>query len=429
VSQAVVIVDRVLQALRSRDFRLLWLSQSASVIGDALVIVAIGLYVTRLTHQPGDVGVVLAAYSLPLVVFVLIGGVVADRLPRQRVMVVTDLVRMVMHGTLAVLIMTDTVRVWHMVVIGTLYGTAEAFFQPAYTGLVPQTVDEGDIQSAQALGGVSREVASFASPALATVLVLGVGGAAAFGLDAATFAVSAVLLSRVTGRPRGEPGESGSMLTELRQGWVAVRARSWVWATIVVFSLALLTALAPYFVLGASVAREVYGSEAVYGWTNAAWGLGTVTGAIAAARWRPRRPMLAGMIGSLTWPGAIALFAAGPPLLVVYPAMAVAGGGVGVFAVWWQTALAQRIPPHLLSRVSAWDWMGSLALLPLGYILAGPLSDQLGAVRVTVTGGIVGTALMGLGLLPRSTRSLSRLDEPETGIGAFAAPFPVGVDG
>ena len=408
----------MIQVLRSRDFRLLWLSQSVSVIGDALVVVAIGLYVTRLTHQPSDVGLVLAAYSLPVVGLVLVGGVVADRFPRQRVMVAADLVRMVLHGTLAVLIATGAVRVWHMVLIGLLFGCGQAFFQPAYSGLVPQTVAEQDIQAAQALGGVSRELATFASPALATVLVLSVGGAAAFGLDAATFAFSALMLSRVRGRSRGPAGESGSMLVELREGWVAVRERAWVWATISVYAAALLTALAPFFVLGASVARQVYGHDAIFGWTNAAWGAGTVTGAVVASRWRPQRPMLAGMLASLPWPAAIALYAAGPPLLLLYPAMAVAGAGTGMFAVWWETALAQRIPPHLLSRVSAWDWMGSLALLPLGYVLAGPAASAFGAVPVMVTGGLVGLGALTIGLLPRSTRSLTRLvDAPVIAVG------------
>jgi MFS family permease len=405
----------VIHVLRSRDFRLLWLSQSVSLIGDALVIVAIGLYVTRLTHNPSDVGLVLGAYSLPLVVFVLVGGVIADRLPRQLVMVVADLVRMVLHGTLAVLIATGAVRVWHMLVIGLLYGVAEAFFRPAYSGLVPQTVAEEDIQAAQALGGVSREVATFASPALATVLVLGVGGAAAFGLDAATFAVSALFLVRVRGRRRGPAGESGSMVDELKQGWTAVRERAWVWATIAVYAVALLTALAPFFVLGAAVARDVYGSDAIFGWTNVAWGAGTVTGALFGSRWRPRRPMLAGMLFSIAWPGAIALYAVGPPLGVLYPAMALAGAGTGLFAVWWETALAQRIPPHLLSRVSAWDWMGSLALLPLGYVLAGPLAEAVGSVRVLVVGGLIGTLSMAVGVLPSSTRTLTRLDDDVDG--------------
>ena len=414
----------VLAALRSRDFRLLWLAQSTSVLGNALILVAVGLYVTRLTGDPRDVGLVLGAYALPLVAFVLIGGVVADRLPRQRVMVVSDLVRCALHGTLAVLIATGAVRVWHMVVIGVLFGTAEAFFQPAYVGLVPQTVQERDIQGAQALSGISSEVAEIAGPALATVLVLGVGGAAAFALDAATFAVSACILLRVRARPRGEQVARDTVLRELHEGWRAVRERAWVWATVLAFSLALLLALAPFFVLGASVAADVYGDDAVYGWANAAWGVGTVTGAVVGAHRRPRYPMRAAMLGALPWPGCLAVFAVGPPLPVLYAAMTAAGCGLGMFVVWWETALAQRIPPHLLSRVSAWDWMGSLALLPVGYLLAGPVGAAYGEARVLAVGGVLGVLVMALALLPRSTRDLERLDdEPAAPDAALASPL------
>jgi Transmembrane secretion effector len=401
----------MLSALRSGNFRRLWLSQSASVIGDGLVIVAVGLFVTRLTGNPSDVGIVLSAYVIPLVLFLLIGGVVADRFPRQAVMVVTDTIRGLLHGTLALLIATGTVRIWHMIVIGLVFGTAQAFFQPAYTGLVPQTVAEEDIQAAQALGGVSRELAAFVSPALATALVLSVGGAAAFGLDAATFAISAITLSTVRTRSRGRAGVRSNMLIELREGWTAVRERPWVLATISAFSVAILLALAPFFVLGPSVSRHVYGTEAVFGITNAAWGAGTIVGALIGSRWRPRRPMLAGMLVSLAWPGQIALFAAGPHLGLLYPVTALAGVGLGLFGVWWETALAQRIPAHLLSRVSAWDWMGSLALLPVGYLLAGPLAAMLGDARVLIVGGVIGMAVFALGLLPDSTRSLTRLEE------------------
>ena len=402
--------------LRSRDFRLLWLSQSASVIGDALVVVAIGIYVTRLTGRASDVGLVLAAYSVPLVLFLLIGGVLADRLPRQQVMVVSDLVRAVLHGTLALLILTGAVRIWEMVVIGGLFGTAEAFFRPAYSGLVPQTVGDADIQAAQALGGVSRELAQFASPALATVLVLGVSPAAVFGLDALTFVLSAFLLTRIQARPRGLAVTRTTVLGELREGWGAVRERAWVWATILSFSVLILVSLGPFFVLGAGVARHVYDDVAVFGWVSAAWGAGTVSGATLGARIRPRRPMLAGMIATLPWPLATGLYALGPPLALLYVAMAAAGVGSGLFAVYWETALAQRIPPHLLSRVSAWDWMGSLALLPLGYLLAGPMAGWLGDTRVLEYGGVIGFVATALGLLPRSTRALRHLDD--------AAPVP-----
>jgi len=400
----------VLSALRSRPFRLLWLGQTISVLGDGLVLVAIGLYVTRLSGNPADVGLVLAAYSLPLVSLLLIGGVIADRVPRRRVMIAADAVRGVVHGLLALLIATGAVRIWHMVVVGVLFGTGEAFFQPAYTGLVPQTVPEDEIQAAQALGGVSRELAAFVSPALATLLVLTVGGATAFALDAATFVVSALTLSRVRARPRGEASEGGGLWRELLQGWSAVRQRTWVWATVAAFAVAVLVAYAPFFVLGAAVARHVYGSEAVFGLTNATWGAGTVLGALAGARWRPRRPIFTGVMLATMFPAEVALFGAGPPPLLLYSGTVVSGLAIGLFGVWWETALAQRIPPHLLSRVSAWDVMGSLALMPVGYLLAGPAASMLGDVRVLVGGGVVGTLAILLAVLPASTRNLSRLD-------------------
>jgi MFS family permease len=400
----------VFSVLHSRDFRLLWLSQTASMIGDELIIVAIGLYVTRRTGDPGDVGLVLAAYTVPLMLFLLIGGVIADRLPRQAVMMVTDSTRAVLHGGLAVLIAVGSVRIWQMMVIGLLFGTSQAFFQPAYTGLVPQTVGEDAIQEAQALGGLSRELAAFVSPALATVLVFSVGGAWAFALDALTFAISALTLSRIRSRPRGEPGERTSIVLELREGWGAVRERPWVWGTIAAFATGILVALAPFFVLGPAVSRHVYGTEAVFGVVNAAWGVGTILGAAIGSRWRPRRPMLVAISVSLAWPAQIALFAAGPPLGLLYPVTAVAGLGLGLFGVWWETALAQRIPAHLLSRVSAWDWMGSLALMPVGYLLAGPVGGLVGDDKVLIGGGLIGLFALTLGLLPRSTRTLGRLD-------------------
>lgn len=381
----------------------------------------IGLFVTRLTGKPDAVGVVLTAYSVPLILFLLLGGVIADRLPRQLVMIVTDVVRGAVHLTLAALIVSGRIQIWHMVVAGIAFGTSQAFFQPAYTGLVPQTVPESDIQAAQALGGISRELAAVVSPALATVLVFTVGGAAAFALDGATFVVSALTLVWVRPRRRGLPGDRTGLLQELREGWTAIRERDWVWATIAGFSISVLVVLGPFWVLGPSVSRQVYGTDAVYGISNAMWGIGTVLGALTGSWWRPRHPMRTGVLLFACWPAQIAVFATGPALIVLYPANALSGLGIGLFGVWWETALAQRIPAHLLSRVSAWDWMGSLAFLPLGYLLAGPLATTFGGVQVLVVGGVVGTIALLLALVPRSTRQLTRLDPSPA---APVAPCP-----
>ncbi len=165
--------------------------------------VALALYVTDI-GTPTDVGIVLAAHAVPLVGFLLIGGVWADRLPRHKLVVATDLIRFALHATLAALIFTGTVEIWHIVVIEALFGTAEAFFRPAYTGLAPQTVPEEEIQPAKAAIGTVETLAEFIGPALATLLVLGVGPGWAFAIDAATFLVSAAFLIRVRPRERGE---------------------------------------------------------------------------------------------------------------------------------------------------------------------------------------------------------------------------------
>lgn len=394
-------------ALRSRDFTLLWLGQSASVLGDALIVVSVGLFVTRLTNDPFGVGLVLAAYTVPLILFLLLGGVVGDQLPRRQVMLICDAVRGGLHGLLAILIATHTVQVWHMVLIGIAFGTAEAFFRPACAGLVPQTVPKEHIQSAQALGNLSRELATFASPALATVLVLSGGAGVAFAVDAATFALSALLLLRVHARTRSTAATRNTLRHDLGQGWHAVRSRPWVWATIAAFSIGQLLALAPFLVLGAQVAKHVYGSDAIYGLASTFWGAGTVSGALLAGRWRPRLPMRAALLVAAPWPGCVTVFALGPPVAIVCAAMGLAGVGVGLFAVWWDTVIAERIPPDLLSRVSAWEWLGMTAVLPLGYLLVGPLNAWLGNVHFLVWGGLVGTAAAALALLPGSTRTLT----------------------
>jgi MFS family permease len=422
---------RQLRVLRHRDFRYLWLAQSASVIGDCIVIVALALFVIELTGSATDLGFVLAAASLPLVAFLLLGGVWADRLPRHRVMVVTDLVRFALHALLATLIFTDTVAIWQLIVIEALFGSAEAFFRPAANGLLPQTVPEEEIQQANGLSTLSNNIGEFAGPALATALVLGLGAGWAFALDAATFLISAALLSRVRPRRRettarqlavapapapatpapataAHSSEPVGVWSEIRDGYREVRSRSWVWATLAAFCAALFTGLAPWFVLGPVVAREQYGEIGVYGLVSAVLGIGTIIGSLLGIGWRPRFPMRAAMLAILLWPAVAVLYAAGVTLYVVTPAMLLGGAGIALFDVWWMTALAERIPPDKLSRVSSYDWMVSLALLPLGYVLAGPLASALGAVDVLLGGSVLAAIALALGLLPRQTRMLRR---------------------
>jgi MFS family permease len=395
--------------LRHRDFRLLLAGQTASTIGDRIVFVALALYVTDI-GTPTQVGLVLAAHAVPLVGFVLIGGVWADRLPRHKVVVSTDLIRFALHGLLAALIFAGHVEIWQIVVIEALFGTAEAFFRPAQTALVPQTVPESEIQQAKAATGTVETLAEFLGPALATALVLGVGPGFAFAIDAATFVVSAAFLIRVRPRERGEPAQRTTVVAEVREGWAEVRRRTWVWVVVLVFSLALLTAFGPWMTLGPTVSEERYDTRAVYGILAAMLGAGTIVGSLIGFRWRPRHPMRMGMLLALPWPAAIGAFALGLPVAVLVSAFFVSGIGISLFDIWWATALAERIPPHLLSRVTAYDWMGSLALLPLGYVLAGPLGEALGAFEVLAVGSAIALVALACAVPVRDVWALRRLE-------------------
>ncbi len=379
----------MLEALRQRDFRRLFLGQTASSIGDAVALMALALYVTDI-GTPTDVGLVLGAKTLPEVGLLLFGGVWADRLPRHRVMLATDIARFALHAFLAVLIFTGAVEIWHIVVIELLFGSGEAFFRPAYLGLIPQTVPEDMIQRATALSSTANMAALFAGPALGSVLVLGVGAGWAFVVDAATFLASAAFIFRLRPRQRGTEPERRSVWRELADGWAEVRSRQWLWSVVAGYALLLLVALAPYETLGATVGKEQYGGPATFGVVSSALGAGMVVGALWGSHWRPRYPIRAGSLAILPWPISILLYGLGAPLIATVPVFALTGVGIALFGVWWETALAERIPGHLLSRVSAYDYMGSAALLPLGYVISGPLGDAIGTSNVLVIGAVIG---------------------------------------
>ncbi len=212
------------------------------------------------------------------------------------------------------------------------------------------------------------------------------------------------------------------MWADIRDGFREVRSRDWVWATLASFCVALFTGLAPWFVLGPLVAREQYGEIGIYGVVSAVLGVGTIAGSLIGIGWRPRFPMRAAMLAIILWPAAAVLYAVGATLWLVVPAMLIGGGGIALFDVWWMTALAERIPADKLSRVSSYDWMVSLALLPLGYVLAGPLASALGSVDVLIGGSVLAAIALALGLLPRQTRMLERFPAPAADLGRASRP-------
>lgn len=383
------------RALSHRDFRLLWLSQALSTIGDNVVVVVLALYVNDI-GTPTDVGIVLAANALPFAGLLLLGGVWADRLPRHKVMVATDVVRGGLHALLAVLIVSGDVPIWAIASIEALFGAAHAFFQPAYSGLLPQTLPEEEMQEAQAVTNLTQNVSGFVGPALGSALFLTAGAALAFAVDAATFFAGAALLLRVRPRERGEPPAARERLrVELALGWRELRSRPWALLGIAYFSLLLMFAVAPFLALGPAVAELGYDEAAVFGIMSAVTGAGAIVGSLIAVRWQARRPLFVAWFVMLLEPAAFAGLAGGLPLWSLVPLFAVGGAGFSLLIVTWDTTLAREIPPAALSRVSAYDWMGSMGLFPVGFLLAGPVSAAVG-VRETLAAGAALAVMAGL---------------------------------
>ena len=401
-------------ALRERQFRLLWLGQATSTLGDGLVPVALSFAVIgTLNGSATDLGVVLAAHTLPVVLLVLVGGVWADRLPRQMVMLVSDVIRCAVQATLAVLLLSGAAQLWHLVVLIAIYGTAEAFFQPSVTGLVPATISPGRLQQANALLGLSRSMAFVIGPAIAGVIAATTNPGIVFVVDAATFAVSATSLALLRLPRTRREGVRHSFFADLKGGWTELLAHTWLWVIVVWASTFLCIVIAPFMTLGPVIAKQSLGGAASWGIIAAGWGAGSLGGGLLALRWKPLRPMLVCCVLALMMAPAIALLAVRAPAPVIAGAQAIGGIGMGFFGAVWQTTLQQHVREEALSRVSAWDWMGSLAFLPLGLILAGPVSSAIGiSTTLWIAAGYLVLSTLAVLLVP-SVRNLRRLDEPE----------------
>jgi MFS family permease len=401
-------------ALRERRFRLLWFGQTTSTLGDGLVPVALSFAVIQtLDRSATALGIVLAAHMLPLVAFVLVGGVWADRLPRQFVMLASDVVRGTSQAIAAVLLLTGAAELWHLVVLVAIYGTAEAFFQPAATGLVPATVSAARLQQANALIGLSRSSSFIVGPAIAGVIAATTNPGLVFVVDSATFAVSALCLALLRPPRAKRASERQSFLADLAGGWRELVTHTWLWVIVVWASTFLGIVVAPFLTLGPVIAKESLGGASAWGLIAAGWGTGSLAGFLLALRWKPARPMLVcSILVVLVAPG-IALLALRAPAPLIAVAQAVGGTGMGFFGAVWQTTLQQHVREDALSRVSAWDWMGSFVFLPLGFVLAGPISAAIGistTLWIALAWALLSTAVV---LLVPSVRNLRRLDEAE----------------
>jgi MFS family permease len=359
--------------LREANFRRLWIGQSTSAVGDGVTGVALTFAVLGVTGSATDLGLVLAAFMLPRVVFLLVGGVWADRVPRRLIMLGADLVRAAAQAALAGAFLTGTASLPVFLAVAATSGAASAFFVPASIGLVPQAVSPGRLQQGNALLNLSQSSASLMGPVLSGLLVVSIGPGWIFAFDAVTFVVSAVALAmlRLDALP---PLEARPFLADLAAGWREVASRSWLVASLAGFAFVNL-AFAGFFVIAPLVVERAYGGAPDWGLLMAAFGLGGLLGGAAALRWSPARPLVAVFAVLLAAPLCLVLLAAMPPLALLLVGVVAFASATAFANTTWHTTLQRQVPPASISRVSSYDWMASLVFFPAGAALAGPIAE------------------------------------------------------
>jgi MFS family permease len=432
---------RLPAVLRERNFRRYYVGQSLSLLGDAILPIALAFAVLDVTNSAAALGLVLAAGVVPQVLFMLFGGVFADRMNRRLLMIGCDLLRLCSQVAQGMLLVTGHTNLVTMIVLQALWGTGAAFFKPSSTGLVAELVDAASLQQANGLVGISSNIAFTLGPAFGGVLILTISPGWAIVIDGITFAASALALSLIrlpaaAGRQRSRP----SIVADLAGGWQEFRSRTWLWTLVVWAAGFHLLALPAYQVLGPVTARNELGGASAWATIGVGTGIGLILGGVLALRLRSRYILRTSFV-PLGCYGLPLLLLAFPHLLpgaaLTIAAAALLGNlGVSMFNVFFGTAIQQHVPLAAVSRVSAYDWLGSLALLPVGQAIMGPASG-LTSTRVMLT---VGAVFM-FGSIPllyliRSARDLPNVIAPapeaavETGPEAAAVVGPpVGDDG
>jgi MFS family permease len=364
--------------LRQRNFRLLFLARGCSYFGSNLAPIAVAFGVLEIGGSPTAVGLAFAAWTLAQVATLLIGGVVADRMPRRLVMIASDGANAAIRIAMGALLVSGHTEVWHLIALQALGGAATAFHSPASTGLVPETVRSEHLQQANALMSISRYAAFPVGAAVGGAIVATLGPGYALLLDAGTYVTSAALLAAMALPSAARSAEAKNFVRELGEGWKAFTEHTWVWLLTGWISFYFLITYAPFFVLGPYIAKQSMGGAGAWATVVTGEAIGALLGGALGLRVQPRRAMF--VIGALFMVTAFqsALLAVRAPFGAIAAAAVLAGFAFSYGTVVWDTSLQRMIAPDKLSRVSAYNWMGAMAFLPAGYAVAGPVSEVIG---------------------------------------------------
>jgi MFS family permease len=367
----------LLDQLRDANFARLFSARFVSAFGTAMAPIAMAFGVLEQTGSPKLVGWVIASQTAAQVAMQLFGGAIGDRFSRRRVMIVGDLIAAASQASMALLLLTRDAPVPLLMVLMAANGVAFALHFPAAVGIVPQVVERERLQPANALLSLAQSTAFGLGGATAGVIVAVASAGWAIALDSLTFIASALLIHGLRLRPQVRAA-STHLLAELLEGWREFIAHRWLWAIVAQFSLVMAAWNGGLLVIGPVVAERSMGGAAAWGWVTGSLGLGLVTGGVIGMRVAVRHPMRVGTLCVLTFALPLALLVEPSPVYAVAMGAYVAGIGAELFSVLWNTTLHMHVAPEALSRVSAYDVLGSIALAPLGVAFAGPLVEGLG---------------------------------------------------
>jgi hypothetical protein len=389
-----VTVTRRLGDLRERNLMLFVGSAGISTLGSMMAQVALAFAVLEI-GSASDLGIVLVAREIPMILFLLLGGVWADRVSRHWLLVAGDAMSGVAQALGAGLLLFGGATVWNLALLQIVFGVASAFTRPATVGLVPQLVKPQALQRANALIDLSRSTMRIAGPAAGAAIVVAASPGWALAVDAATFFISAIMRAGIRIPATAAHVVTTGIVHDLRAGWHEFVSRTWVWTMVAGFGVFQLTLFPALFVLGPVVADTKLGGAGAWGAILACQAAGSVAGGLGALRARFRRPLVATWMLCLPMAAFLALLGAAVSIWVLCAVALLATVGMTSADIIWTTVLQQQVPPHAVSRISSFDWLGSVALNPLGYLLIGPVSAMIG-VAPTLYGTALINALAGV---------------------------------
>ena len=403
-----------LGVLREGNFAWYFWSRFVNIAGSSMASVAAAFAVLSVSDSASALGQVLAARTIPMIVFLLIGGVIADRFPRVVVLQLSNLLSALTQGTVAYLVISGQAEIWMLICLELLNGTASSVSMPAMQGLIPQLVPKSRLQPANVLLSMSRGALTIAGPSLSAVLVATVGAGWALAVDATTWIGAAVLMLpvRIPARAARSPA-TGSMVAELREGWVLFRSTTWLWVVVVAFGALNAMHTGAIQTLGPVIAKQ-HDSLGVHGWgfASSAESLGLLAMTLVLLRVTFRYPLRAGMWGISALALPMLVLGLAPHTVPLVVAMAVAGACTEIFSLGWNLAMMENISEEMMSRAASYDMLGSFVAMPVGQLLYGPLGEWFGYRPVLVVSGVLyaliclaTVAVPAVRNLPRATHS------------------------